>query len=152
VEPHIEQLPSNLTWVPIPSAERQHRCTAGPFQHCCIGQCPQAQFVIKPGIKAYDGLFVQPTAPNMNITDMRGLLTVLDRIVRHLNLPWCTLWFVGDSLSSDHAIAAICQLMQLGYEISGCNLVFGGHWYGEQDTSYGKAATVHGGLIYHGMA
>eukprot|EP00977_Amphora_coffeiformis_P024687 scaffold16636_cov237-Amphora_coffeaeformis.AAC.3 len=52
------------------------------------------------------------------------------------DIPWCILWFVGDSTSSDHAATAMCQLFQLGYEIQACNAVLGAKLYGDNDSIY----------------
>jgi hypothetical protein len=44
-----------------------------------------------------------------------------------------TILFVGDSLSADHAMSAICQLMQAGYTLASCKPQFGGLTYGKSN-------------------
>ena len=85
------------------------------------------------GTKEYDALFVKPIADGL--MGMETLLKSLDkRFHANNSATWTTLYFIGDSLSSDHAMAAVCKLYSLGYEIEACNSnAIGGDQYGEHD-------------------
>jgi hypothetical protein len=111
-----------LTWTKVSPDEKRQTgsCLFGSLKHCCIGQCHQEALVIKPGTDQHNQLFVKPSS---SLTDMSGILRVLHETKEKLNpIPnWCKLMFVGDSLSHDHQVAAVCQLTQIGYKISYCN-------------------------------
>jgi hypothetical protein len=136
--PLIEEVPKDLTWTKVSPDEIKQtgQCLFRSLEHCCIGQCRQEELFIKPGTDQYNQLFVKP-APSL--TDMSGLLRVLHETKEKLNpIPnWCSLVFVGDSLSHDHQVAAVCQLTQMGYKIFYCNSHAGAKVYGN-DTTFCK--------------
>jgi hypothetical protein len=99
----ISEIPKNLTWTNVSQYEilQTPKCL-GPFKHCCIGQCRQEE-------------------PDFDTADFRDLLIALQL---YINVEWCSLWFVGDSKSGDHALAAVCELSRLEYDIETCHFEF----------------------------
>jgi hypothetical protein len=103
-------------WIPVPPEERSpsSKLPCQIFPHCCIGQCRQIRF--KHANTSL--LFQKWSEPLANLTDLLHVAQTQ------------TLLFLGDSLTSDHAMAAICQLMQAGYTLGSCKPLFGGDQYG----------------------
>ena len=99
-----------------------------PFSHCCIGQCRQAHYELneRDSMYKYNG----SSAPLATFSD------VLDYYHDHYTMEQsksCNIVFIGDSLSSDHAMGAACDLIGKGYDLISCNnAYFGFHeLYGE---------------------
>jgi hypothetical protein len=116
-------------WVPVSPQERLRyptitNCTH-KFQHCCIGQSR----VLTDRRRNMEPLFQEWRRPLANLTD------VLKHLQHHQNKnsDTCNLWFLGDSLSSDHSMAAMCELTAAdsGYELVECVGPFGGKPFGE---------------------
>ena len=100
-------------------------CGAYPFKHCCIGQCREGDL----HIKARDALWKlnKENEPLANLTD------VLDYFATNIQSDpssSCNIIFTGDELSSDHVMAASCQLLSTGYKLTSCNPKLGGELYG----------------------
>ena len=114
-------------------------CSNPMFRHCCLGQCRQERLSVAP-----DRVKYQYTSNNgaKSVTSHRyqNLDPPLPYIVDVLNCHWsrrhrespskdadpCNILFVGDSLSSDHAMAVGCELSAFGYRLVSCNPFFGG--------------------------
>jgi hypothetical protein len=116
-------------WVPVSPQERLRyptisNCTH-KFQHCCIGQSR----VLTDQRRNMEPLFQKWRRPLSNLTH------VLNHLSHHQNKnsDTCNLWFLGDSLSADHSMAAMCELTAAdsGYELVECVGPFGGKPFGE---------------------
>lgn len=100
------------SWVPITEderrayRERERRVCGRPFRHCCLGQ--GRQLGSRHGNASR--LEVKWSEP---LADLSALLEYMSGT----GVP-CSLWFVGQSTSGDHAIGAICELTRdWGYEL-----------------------------------
>ena len=142
----LAPIPDNLLWIPVPFDERgdfslgrPNHCQ-GPtgmgvdLKRCCVGQCRHPHEFIRRDNPAFEGLFVKPDMEGL--VSMDTMLEYLHYFVQQKNLErdnnntdsiysngqptiidTCVLWFIGDSLSQDQADAAVCKLINLGYEI-----------------------------------
>ncbi len=142
----LAPIPDNLSWIPVPLDERgdfslgrPNHCQ-GPtgmgvdLKRCCVGQCRHPRHFIRRDSPAFEGLFVKPDMEGL--VSMDTMLEYLHYFVQQKNLErgnnntdnihsneqppiidTCVLWFIGDSLSQDQADAAVCKLINLGYEI-----------------------------------
>ena len=104
-------------------------CSAHPFKHCCLGQCHQED----AQLEKKDALW------KLNEDREEGgllakLTDVLDYFASNIQSgsnSSCNIVFAGDSLSSDHAMGAACQLLSSGYKLTSCNTKqLGGPSYG----------------------
>ena len=99
-----------------------------PFQHCCLGQCRQERLRIDENES-----FWKPVFRNETQRDLHSFLDVIDYYGATQNkgngTP-CTFVFGGDSLSADHAMGAVCSLMEGGFELKSCNPAIGYSLYG----------------------
>mmetsp|Transcript_47281 Transcript_47281/g.81325 ORF Transcript_47281/g.81325 Transcript_47281/m.81325 type:complete len:352 (+) Transcript_47281:44-1099(+) len=104
------------------------------FEHCCLGQC-RVHYMKK---NVSDVLYKWDSEKNgnrrlANILDLLDSLgaqegSVTPTVAKKIG-P--TIYFVGDSLSSDLAMAAVCQLLSAGYQLSSCQTSgLGGELYG----------------------
>lgn len=102
------------------------------FRHCCLGQCRQLRFQ-------------HPNASQLFQKWSLPLATLEDVLVyRHYHNQPCTLYFIGDSLSTDHSMSAVCQLMEAGYELGEtCNPDFGRGPWGESNIRCNSNGTFH---------
>ena len=136
---------------------RNKNCGAThPFPHCCLGQGRRFDHRIEPtealwklvgsteqtddnkppasaGGKQQQKQQHRQQQHNSYVYNLSNLTDVLNHygnnLQRNQDLP-CTIVFAGDSLSSDHAMAATCQLLGTGdYELAGCNAKLGGPAY-----------------------
>jgi hypothetical protein len=107
-----------------------------PFKHCCIGQCRQEIYALDERDAMYK--FNGSSTPLATFSD------VLDYYYDHhhvqkqektkqdgLKKESCNILFIGDSLSSDHAMGATCHLLGSGYNLTSCNNAYGGA-FGDQ--------------------
>jgi hypothetical protein len=102
------------SWIPLTKKEmreyliREKRVCKNPLHHCCIGQGRQ----LKSHHKNVSQLFIKWSQPLANLDHL------LDYMSKQ-NIP-CNIWFVGFSMSGDHAIGALCELMRdHGYQLDG---------------------------------
>ena len=100
------------SWIPLTDEEKQDylirekRVCKNPLHHCCLGQGRQ----LLSHHKNVSQLFTKWSNPLSNLSD------VLDYMSEQ-NIP-CNIWFVGFSMSGDHAIGALCELMRdHGYQL-----------------------------------
>ena len=110
-------------WVPLTFEEQQsiskhNEASTLLYEHCQIGQGRKANSKC-----AFDQMLWKwnenrtGTKPLANLTD---LLDHLDERKTHPRKS-CNVMFVGDSLSSDHAMALNCQALSLGYKLKSCH-------------------------------
>ena len=138
----VEELPSiqvlkRYTWKLFRNESERHDCSNLPFQHCCVGQCRQSAFKIRKGMSLW-----KLTGPSRSLANLTDVLKYYDGISKQSGQP-CTIIFAGDSLSSDHAMAANCELLNSGYELISCSTKrLGGAQYGN-DTSVRCKTNVH---------
>jgi len=141
----LPTIPDSLSWTQVPQHERDEtpRCISSkndfPLDRCCIGQCRRDRLKpwYRPHKKAFNNLFLK--ADMDGLTSMDTTLELLhnymvrkrlERIRAHDNfvgtemtsspfpiIDTCSLWFIGDSLNEENAIAALCKLASLGYEV-----------------------------------
>ncbi len=94
------------SWIPVTKEEkweyliREKRVCKNPLRHCCIGQGRQ----LISHHKKVSQLFIKWSQPLANLDHL------LDYMSKQ-NIP-CNMWFVGFSMSGDHAIGALCELMR----------------------------------------
>ena len=141
----LKQIPSNLTWSKVPQNHTQ-KCI-GPFKHSCIGQCREKKIVFKEGTEEYGNLFVKPDFDS--IANMESLVKYIDLFHRIRDTiskngdvsitsnatkiiaskaysSHCSITFVGDSSSSDMVPGFIRSLIEIGYDLQGCDGNLGG--------------------------
>jgi hypothetical protein len=102
-------------------------CSNDTFQHCCVGQCRQHHGSLKPEDVLWKWNDEREGArPLANLTD------VLDYMESRKVYPEksCNIFFSGDSTTSDHTMAATCQLTRAGYKLTSCLPQIGGVAYG----------------------
>jgi hypothetical protein len=106
------------SWIPLTKEEqweyliREKRVCKNPLHHCCIGQGRQ----LISHHKNVSQLFIKWSQPLANLDQL------LDYMSKQ-NIP-CNIWFVGFSMSGDHAIGALCELMRdHGYQLDGRNCI-----------------------------
>lgn len=115
------------SWIPVPLEERQqYEPCHHPFRHCCIGQGRKLDDTTSVDTSP---LFQKYHKPLLPLTD---LLPFFDN-----NSTTCHLWMIGDSLSADHAVAAMCELTHMDYELMDCHGNFGGPTWGENEKCHG---------------
>ena len=90
-----------------------------PFKHCCIGQCRQAHYKLneRDALYKYNG----SSAPLATFSDVLDYYH--DHYATEQSKKSCNIVFIGDSLSSDHAMGATCHLIGSGYDLISCNNV-----------------------------
>jgi len=124
-------------WVPLTKEEKSdlldHRCDS-KFQHCCVGQCRSAEHT-HPN---FDELLMKWTQPTATFTDV--LKNIEERKVNPEKS--CNLLFIGDSLTSDTAMGAACELESAGYELTACISKFGANQYGKDSAIFCQNADV----------
>ena len=88
-----------------------------PFKHCCIGQCRQAHYKLneRDALYKYNG----SSAPLATFSDVLDYYH--DHYATEQSKKSCNIVFIGDSLSSDHAMGATCHLIGSGYDLISCN-------------------------------
>ena len=88
-----------------------------PFKHCCIGQCRQAHYKLneRDALYKYNG----SSAPLATFNDVLDYYH--DDYATEQSKKSCNIVFIGDSLSSDHAMGATCHLIGSGYDLISCN-------------------------------
>ena len=88
-----------------------------PFEHCCLGQGRQQ--VVK--VDDYEALW------KLKNTDDESLqLGTFGDVLNHYPAglskeSMCPFAFIGDSLSSDTAMGAVCETLRLGYKLKSCD-------------------------------
>jgi len=97
-------------------------CASHPFKHCCLGQCRQANLKLSKN----DVLW----RLNRKLSTLLDVLSRFPKNIQHNPDSSCNIYFAGDSLSSDHAMAANCELLHSGYKLKSCNANLGGEAYG----------------------
>lgn len=102
------------SWIPLTEEEKQEylirekRVCKNPLHHCCIGQGRQI-FSHHNNVSRLFTKWNQPLAKLNNLLDY----------LSEQNIP-CNFWFVGASMSGDHAIGALCELMRdHSYQLDG---------------------------------
>jgi hypothetical protein len=99
---------SNLTEEKQEYLLREKRVCNNPLQHCCIGQGRR----LVNQHENVSQLYIKWSEPLANLNNLLEYLS-------EKNIP-CNIWFVGFSMSGDHAIAALCELMRdHGYQLDG---------------------------------
>lgn len=106
---------SSLDWIPVPPNQRPQKRCLGPLQHCCLGQCRQAD----QRLNNMTHIMLQPNQPVYTFQDV--LIELAKHKNQNSNQSSCNLWFHGDSQSSDHFVGAVCQLFQLNYTLQKCS-------------------------------
>ncbi len=98
-------------------------CASHPFKHCCLGQCRQADSKLSKS----DVLW----RLNGKLSTLSDVLNRFPNNIQHDPDSSCNIYFAGDSLSSDHAMGANCELLHSGYKLKSCNTkTLGGESYG----------------------
>jgi len=126
------------------------------FNHCRPGQCRYMDFSIDESTSLWklaeeeeDG-----DGKTMREVHLSNLTNVLDYFPNHILQQQeeghpiqksCTIFFVGDSLSSDHAMAAACQLLNAGYSLKSMNLT--NLFYLSGDGRYGSDLNTKTGEV-----
>lgn len=142
-----------LSWKLLSTEEgtciRQDSCNR-PFQHCCLGQCRQhelshlkkdAKFKFNGGRLANLSAAFDFYGNNIQHQDK-------SEPPHQQHQPTCNFFFVGDSLSSDHAMGATCDLLNYGYTMISCNLKgIGGPTYG-RDAAHKCESNLHPELTH----
>mmetsp|Transcript_13802 Transcript_13802/g.18016 ORF Transcript_13802/g.18016 Transcript_13802/m.18016 type:complete len:449 (+) Transcript_13802:151-1497(+) len=129
-------------WIPVSPAESKpylKKCTH-QFKHCCLGQCRQEKYENNPNSVLWKWNDKKEGAKSLaNLTDVLDYIEQLNRRLEskeeegqstvaattHTKASSkessCHMYFIGDSLSSDHAMASVCQLTNVGYQLTSCN-------------------------------
>ena len=144
-------------WIPVSPTESKpylKKCTH-QFKHCCLGQCRQEREQNNPNSVLWKWNDKKEGAKSLaNLTDVLDYIEQLNRRseskleegqstvadTNHTEASSkessCHVYFVGDSLSSDHAMASVCQLTNAGYTLTSCNPgTLGGPAYGSDHTT-----------------
>lgn len=133
---------SSPRWTQM-SINESHNCSAHPFQHCCLGQCRQSALQIEKTKALWKLVDGDSPEGGHNLANLTDVLKYFGGNLQRSQSSPCTIVFAGDSLSSDHAMGANCQLLNSGYELTSCNLkTMGRKLYGD-DTSVQCKANVH---------
>lgn len=111
-----------------------------PFEHCRPGQCR----IIDHKIEGHDSMW-KLTEEEVNgekrEVNLANLVDVLNYFPGHIQQTdqksSCNIFFVGDSLTSDHAMAASCQLHAAGYNLKSHNLSYN-FFMGKGEPGYGN--------------
>ena len=104
-------------------------CSAHPFKHCCLGQCRQGH--LKQDKTDVLWKWNEKREESYHLAKLPDVLDYFASNIQNQPDSSCNIIFAGDSLSSDHAMAASCQLLSSGYKLSSCNLKpMGGPIYG----------------------
>ena len=125
------------SWVrlsPQESAKLSSRdCSSHPFKHCCLGQCRNEINQLSKN----DALW---KLSNRNLASMSDVLGRFASNIQRKPDSSCNIFFAGDSLSSDTAMGANCQLLSSGYKLMSCNTkTMGGAKYGSDLTKECKS-------------
>jgi hypothetical protein len=112
--PPREVVVQRNAWIPLTEEEKQDyfirekRVCKHPLRHCCLGQGRQF-------FSHHDDVSRLFTKWNKPLAKLNNLFDYLSE----QNIA-CNIWFVGDSMSGDHAIGALCELMRdHGYQLDG---------------------------------
>jgi hypothetical protein len=127
--PPLEASEQQPFWVKLSpqGIEPYTDCSNDTFQHCCVGQCRLHHGSLKPEDVLWKWNDEREGArPLANLTD------VLNYMESRKVYPEksCNIFFSGDSTTSDHTMAATCQLTKAGYKLTSCNPKIGGVHYG----------------------
>jgi hypothetical protein len=166
--PNASTTPHQL-WIPVtsPAELRKYLPCRHPIAHCCIGQGRRMhdRILVNNTITTEeDEARIAPFLQKWHkpLHPLKDILPWLDAISQsysptstpsppattttnneHTDTttlpPPCRLWFVGDSLSADHAVAAWCELTRHGYEWIRCSHgnQLGGPQWNESDQCMG---------------
>ncbi|KAG7365984.1 hypothetical protein IV203_028654 [Nitzschia inconspicua] len=129
---------TDITWVPVPESRRMEWNASRmvpPLHHCILGGCRRGG----QHLQSTAALFLEPTRSGETVFGLSNILEELHTSKLRDNPGHervCTLWFVGDSTSSDTAIGAVCSLISgLGFKLVRCrNDIIGAQWYGADNT------------------
>ena len=120
---HVSTIVEEPLWVPLTEEEKipylHQNISELPFEHCALGQGRkiESKCDIDQTLWKWNENRPDATSPLANITNLLEYIAQ-----RSPNSDSCNLAFFGDSLSSDHRMAATCQLYNLGYKQKNCAL------------------------------
>ncbi|KAL3906608.1 MAG: hypothetical protein SGILL_009202, partial [Bacillariaceae sp.] len=125
---------ADLVWTPTPQEKRnswEQSERMSSMEHCMLGQCRQSGIRLNASSTEY----LEPRLKNG--VKVAGLQDVLNKMQESMTKKQqenkvCTLYFLGDSLTSDTTMAAVCTLVNtMGYQITRCKSDWlGGPAYG----------------------
>jgi hypothetical protein len=115
----------------------QVNCTS-PFKHCCLGQCRQGP--IKVDVEQMLWKWNEKRKGAMHAAKLTDLLEYMSNRPQKMKKKKnsnpggsgesCNIIMVGDSLDSDLAMAANCELMRDGYQLTSCDINLSRRTYG----------------------
>mmetsp|Transcript_50994 Transcript_50994/g.75677 ORF Transcript_50994/g.75677 Transcript_50994/m.75677 type:complete len:429 (+) Transcript_50994:166-1452(+) len=131
-------LDSSIDWIRPSSTEIEQikasnsKSCRQPFQHCCLGQCRQEMYKIDGNKALWKPVHSNSSNEKTQLHQLSDVLEYYGTTLKESGSKTtsCNLLFFGDSLSSDHSMGAVCQLIEDGYELKSCSTRIGGPPYG----------------------